>query len=70
MTRRRLEHLITNLSIPVGIILIWRGVWVLADLFDYWLFGNNHVVTAIAGIIIGLIILYLPDHNLETLERL
>ena len=63
-------YLTKNISIAVGIILIWRGVWVILDLIDHWLLGGNHIVTAILGIIFGVAILYLPDHNLKALERL
>ena len=70
MTTKKLSYLVRNLSIAVGIILIWRGIWVLLDLLDFWLFGNNHAVTAVLGIILGIVILYLPDHELKSLERL
>ncbi len=40
------------------------------DLLDSVLFGGNHVVTAVAGIIVGIVILYLPERNLKALERL
>ena len=70
MNHHRINRYKKDFSIAVGIIIIWRGVWVLLDLFDKWMFGNNHVVTAVLGIIVGIIILYLPDHNLKTLERL
>ena len=59
-----------NISIAIGIILIWRGVWVMLDLLDSVLLGGNHVVTAVAGIIVGIVILYLPERNLKALERL
>jgi hypothetical protein len=63
-------YFVKNISIAIGIILIWRGVWVILDLIDKVLFGGNHIVTAVIGIIVGIIILYLPDHNLKALERL
>ena len=59
-----------NISIAVGIILIWRGVWVVLDWIDWWIFGDDHIITAVLGIIFGVVILYLPEHNLKTLERL
>ncbi len=59
-----------NVSIAIGIILIWRGVWVVLDLVDRLLFGSNHIVTAVGGIIVGVVILYLPEKNLKALERL
>jgi hypothetical protein len=68
--RSWLKYVTKNLSIAVGIILIWRGVWVMLDLLDHVLFGGNHIVTAVLGIVLGVAILYLPDHNLRALERL
>ena len=64
------KYFTKNISIAIGIIFIWRGVWVLLDLLDNLLFGGNHIATAVGGIIIGIIILYLSDHNLSALERL
>ncbi len=59
-----------NLMTAVGIILIWRGIWYGLDQIDIWLFGGNHWFTALGGIIAGLLILYLPDKDLNELERL
>ena len=64
------QYFTKNISIAIGIIFIWRGIWVLLDLLDNVLFGDNHIITAIGGIIIGICILYLPDRNLKALERL
>ena len=65
-----LTYFVKNISIAIGIILIWRGVWVVLDLIDNLLFGGNHIVTAVGGIIAGIFILYLPEKNLRALERL
>ena len=59
-----------NIVIAVGLILVWRGVWVMLDLIDRWLFGNSHIITAVIGIVVGIILIYLPEKNLKTLERL
>jgi len=64
------RYLTKNLSIAIGIVLIWRGVWVMLDLLDSVLFGGNHIATAVGGVIIGIVILYLPERNLDALERL
>ena len=70
MRHRGLEYFIKNLSVAIGSILIWRGIWVALDLLDGWLFGGSHIITAIGGVVFGILILYLPDHNLKALERL
>ena len=40
------------------------------DLVDVLIFGGSHIVTAIGGIILGILMLYLPEKNLKALERL
>lgn len=64
------KHFAKDMSIAIGIILIWRGVWVMLDQVDKLIFGNDHIVTAIIGIIVGILMLYLPDKDLKALERL
>lgn len=70
MRNKGISYFIKNISVAIGIILIWRGIWILLDLLDYWLFGGSHIITAIGGIILGVLILYLPEENLKALERL
>lgn len=70
MKPRQLSHLSKNISIAIGIILVWRGVWILLDLLDQRLFGGNHAVTALIGIAVGIAILYIPDKDFRALERL
>lgn len=59
-----------NLFAVIGLVLIWRGIWYVLDAIDKWLFNDSHFWTAIFGIILGLIILYLPDHDLKEIEKL
>ena len=70
MTLRRFFKLVKNFSIAIGIILIWRGTWLLLDYVDAVVFGGSHVWTALLGIIVGVIILYIPDHDLNELGKL
>ncbi len=49
----------------LGAILIWRGVWILLDLFDSRFFGGTHVWSSLAGIMIGVIMVYFADRDLE-----
>ena len=65
-----LKYFGKSLSIVLGIILIWRGIWYLLDAVDQFLFGGSHVPVAIIGIIIGLLILYLPDKDLNEISKL
>ena len=64
------KRFIRILSIVVGLVLIWRGIWYVLDSVDMVLFGGSHIFTALGGIGIGLLILYLPDHDLKELEKL
>ncbi len=59
-----------NISIVFGIVLIWRGIWYVLDEIDTVFFDDEHLLTAILGIIVGLLILYLPDRDLKELEKL
>lgn len=59
-----------NFFIAVGILLIWRGLWYLFDYIDAKFFADNHLYTAIIGIIIGILILFLPDKDLKELGKL
>lgn len=70
MTSKRFRRLIKNFSVALGIILIWRGLWYVLDYIDSLLFGGNHILSSLGGIIAGIIILYIPDHDLKELGRL
>ena len=63
-------HFFHTLLIVVGIVLVWRGIWYALDKLDVQLFGGSHAWTAVGGIILGLIILYLPNKNLKEIEKL
>ena len=65
-----IKYLTKGMLVAIGIILIWRGVWIILDLIDEMVFGGNHVATAVGGIVVGILMLYLPDKNLKALERL
>ncbi len=64
------QYLSRGLSTVVGVVLIWRGIWYVLDEIDKIFFNGGHILTAIGGIILGLIILYLPDRDIKELEKL
>lgn len=66
----KLKYFSDNLFIVVGLVMIWRGVWYVLDGFDYLLLGGNHYWSAFGGIILGLIILYIPDKDLKEISKL
>jgi len=58
------------MSIVIGVVFVWRGIWYVLDELDKLFFGGSHFWTALLGIAIGLIILYLPDKDLKEIEKL
>ncbi|MBP9058403.1 MAG: hypothetical protein KBF62_02060 [Candidatus Pacebacteria bacterium] len=59
-----------NISIVFAIVLMWRGIWYILDRVDLLLFGGGHMLTAVCGVILGIIILYLPDKDLKEISKL
>lgn len=59
-----------NMSIVIGLVLIWRGIWYVLDWIDMVLLGSSHILTTVGGIIVGLLILYLPDRDLKEIQKL
>jgi hypothetical protein len=59
-----------NISIVFAIVLMWRGIWYILDRVDLLLFGGGHMLTAVGGVILGIIILYLPDNDLKEISKL
>ena len=70
MKRNLLAYFGQNLSIVIGLVLIWRGVWYVLDWLDLRFLNNEHLYTALGGIIVGLLILYLPDKALKEISKL
>ncbi len=68
--RHLVRYFRDNLAIVVGLVLIWRGIWYLLDAADYAFLGGSHIVSALLGIIAGLLVLYLPDRDLKELQKL
>ncbi|MFZ5390884.1 MAG: hypothetical protein ACOZAJ_01235 [Patescibacteria group bacterium] len=65
-----LSYLSKNLSVVIGLVLVWRGIWYILDWLDYELWGGYHGWTALGGVILGLIILYIPDKDLKEIQKL
>jgi hypothetical protein len=63
-------YIIKNVITVIGLVLIWRGIWYVLDQLDIIIFNGSHLWTAIGGIILGLIVLYLPDKDLKEIEKL
>ena len=65
-----LSYFARNLSIVIGLVLMWRGIWYVLDEIDILFMGGSHVISALGGIVLGLIILYLPDKDLNEISKL
>lgn len=70
MKSKKIPSLLENFSVAFSIILIWRGLWYMLDWIDALWFMNNHFYTAVGGIALGILILYLPDKDLKELGKL
>ncbi len=69
-TEAVIRYFAKNVSIVIGLVMIWRGIWYVLDSLDASLFDGQHIVTAIGGIVVGLLILYIPDKDLKEIEKL
>lgn len=69
-TNMQFHRFMRTLTVILGIVLVWRGVWLMLDFTDAALFGGSHVLTALAGILLGLFILYIPNKDLRDIEKL
>jgi hypothetical protein len=58
------HKIITAIICGFALIIFWRGVWGLADIY---LFPENPALSASISIIIGISILYLMDSELRYL---
>lgn len=65
-----IRYFAKNLSVVIGLVLIWRGIWYVLDEIDIVFFDSNHFFTAVVGILVGLAILYIPDGDLKEIEKL
>lgn len=70
MTSKKAKNLVDSFLVGVAIVLIWRGIWHILDLVDIRLLGGDQIITAVAGIIVGILILYIPDKDLKELGKL
>jgi hypothetical protein len=67
---KNVKYFVSTLSIVLGLVIIWRGIWHLLDLIEYTFFGGEVLWTSLVGIILGVLLLYIPDHDLKEIEKL
>ncbi|MEI8360744.1 MAG: hypothetical protein WCG01_01275 [bacterium] len=64
--KKKIHHyFIEKFLVVLGVVLIWRGIWYSLDYLDRFFFAESHLLTAVIGVIIGFLFLYLPDKNLD-----
>jgi len=54
-----------SLVVVFAVILIWRGTWILLDMLDQRLFGGSHAGSALFGIAIGFVLIYIAEKDLD-----
>lgn len=59
------KYFFRNLLVVLGVVMVWRGIW---DLLDYYFFPGNQLLSDVLSIVIGVLILYLPDSNIDELH--
>ncbi len=64
------SYFVHHLSLAIGLVLVWRGVWYVLDEIDKIFFGGYSGWTGLLGILLGVIILYFPDRDLKELDKL
>lgn len=67
---KNFRYFVRTLSIVIGLVMIWRGIWYVLDEIDVILFGEYNYLTGLLGIVLGVILLYIPDHDLKEIEKL
>lgn len=63
------RQLLNSLYVIVGVIFIWRGVWAVLDIIEYYFFGEAHLGFSIALIIAGMAFIYLHDHRYDKMDH-
>lgn len=63
------SYFVRNLNVVIGLVLIWRGIWHLLDIMEAAI-GIDKALASGLGVIIGLVLLYAPDHDLKELQKL
>lgn len=57
---------LNSIVIVVAIIMLWRGVW---GLLDVYLFPGIPTLSYLVSITLGILVLYLNDFHLDNLKR-
>ena len=64
------SYFIRNINIVIGLVLVWRGVWHGLDVLEAMIGIDHTLLAALIGLVVGIILLYAPDHDLKELQKL
>lgn len=64
------SYFIRNINVVIGLVLVWRGIWHGLDIIEKMIGVDHTLLAAAAGLVLGLILLYAPDHDLKELQKL
>lgn len=67
---RAFAHIVSRLYTVLGIVLVWRAIWYILDELDKWLFGGSHLEISIMSLVLGVILLFVPDWDLKEIEKI
>ena len=63
---KELHPTVNAIVVVIAIIMFWRGIWGLIDLY---LFPDSPTFSHLLSIILGALILYLDDFSIKNLKR-
>ena len=58
--------IIEGILLFLAVVMMWRGTWYLIDEIDKTYFAEEHIFTALGGLLIGLLIFYIYKKDLNT----
>lgn len=64
------SYFIRNINIVIGLVLVWRGIWHGLDVLEAMIGIDHTLLAALIGLVVGIILLYAPDHDLKELQKL
>lgn len=54
----------TEMLAIIAIVLIWRGLW---NLLDMYVFPENPILSNLISLVLGTLLIYLPNKDLKEL---
>ncbi len=64
------SYFIRNINVVIGLVLVWRGIWHGLDIVEAMVGIDHTLLAAFIGIVVGIGLLYAPDHDLKELQKL